>query len=955
MSKNSKQPDYSDAFFSTNALFIEDLYESWLIDPLNVNKGWREQFEKLKIISEKSEYQSSMKHKKIKQDLIKENKSSFIGRENSLAQINEVSENQVKVLRLINAFRVRGHQAANLDPLKLSRPFHPPDLDPLNYGFNKDSMAQLFNTGSLFAPDKLPLSEIIEIIQKVYTDSVGSEYMHITDTSEKRWIQQRLETYRGKPELNEENKKWLLHLLVAAENIEKFMHKRFVGQKRFSLEGGEALIPLLDELLARACKNDCKEVVIGMAHRGRLNVLANIMGKPPSEIFQEFTGDRPNQSQEEIISSGDVKYHMGFASDLCFEDKKIHVSLGFNPSHLEIITPVVIGSVRARQQRYKDKNGKSIIPIVIHGDAAFSGQGVNMETLNMSQARGYSVGGTVHIVVNNQIGFTTSNTLDSRSTYYCTDVAKMVQAPIFHVNADDPEAVLFIARLAFDYRMQFKKDVVIDLVCYRRQGHNEADEPAVTQPLMYSVIRNQTSVIKKYSKKIINEGIITQQEFIKKSNGINAAFENGYCVGRETELIKGGKNKVNWTKYKGKKWDEVVAYSIDERKILELSQKILKVPENFSPHPRLNKIIENRRKMSVGEVPLDWGYAETLAYAYLISNNFSVRISGQDSRRGTFFHRHAIWRDQNNGESYTPLCNLGADQKEFSIIDSVLSEEAVLAFEYGYSTAEPTSLVIWEAQYGDFANGAQVVIDQFIASAGAKWGLYCGLTLMLPHGYEGQGPEHSSARIERYMQLCAEHNIQVCMPTSPAQIFHLLVRQMIRPYKRPLIIFTPKSLLRNKNACSSIDDLSNEKFKNIIDDNAISNKLEISQIILCSGKIYYDLIKARKEKGITNVAIIRIEQLYPFPKLDFINVIKLYKNVKKFIWCQEEPQNQGAWHQIKHRFNFIYELGFKVFYSGRKSAAAPATGYSKIHHEEQEEIINNSLNGKIDTTMRDRG
>ena len=944
----------SSAFFGANAPFIEDLYESWLQDPSSVPDDWQRHFDALPSVNGRDSVEPDVSHRQIQENYIQLAQGSGAHRTSSNFDAL-AAERQAKVLRLINAHRTRGHQNANLDPLGLHDTFELPDLQPAFYGLEDDHLLQEFNTGSLFAPDCLPLHEILDIVHSAYTGPVGSEYMHITSTEEKRWIQQRLETYRGRPELNDRDKHWLLHMLTAAEGIEKFMHARFVGQKRFSLEGGESLIPLLDQLIERASRDGAEEIVIGMAHRGRLNVLANIMGKPPGAIFQEFTGIRPDQVDQDILSSGDVKYHKGFSCDLETDHGMIHVTLGFNPSHLEIISPVIIGSVRARQKRYQDHDGSKIIPVVIHGDAAFAGQGVNMETFNMSQVRGYSVGGTVHVVVNNQIGFTTSNVLDSRSTHYCTDVAKMVQAPIFHVNGDDPEAVLFVTRLAFDYRMRFKKDVVIDLVCYRRQGHNEADEPAVTQPVMYDIIRSHQPVRARYADKLIAEGLITPEAVQKKVEDVRTELEGGCCVGRSTGCDLDGRIHVDWKPFRGANWDEPADTRVDTERLAALAGQIFTPPADFPIHPRLQRILDDRQLMAQGDKLVDWGFAENMAYACLLDKGFPVRISGQDSRRGTFFHRHAMWRNQETGESYVPLRHLHKEQASFTVIDSVLSEEAVLAFEYGYASAEPNCLTIWEAQFGDFANGAQVVIDQFITSAGAKWGLYCGLTMLLPHGFEGQGPEHSSARLERYMQLCAEHNIQVCVPTTPAQIFHLLMRQMVRPFRHPLVVLTPKSLLRNPLATSPLEKIAHGRFQPLIDDRDVKDKSEITQVVMCAGKVYYDLLQARRSRGLGHVALIRLEQLYPFPREEFDALAATYSNANKFIWCQEEPQNQGAWDQIKHRFHSLHEAGHHVWYAGRRSAAAPATGYSNLHQEEQEKLIDDALTGVLDQSMNRRG
>ncbi len=953
MSDYLEKQNRASGFFGANTPFIEALYEDFLKDPGSVPDDWRRRFESLPPVNGREAREKDLSHHEIQASLARLTRETGCRR---APRFNAAAaERQVKVLRLINAYRVRGHQSADLDPLALHETVLLPELTLSHYGFSESDLDETFNTGSLFAPERLPLREIVAILRSVYTGTVGSEYMHITSTREKRWIQQRLETYRARPELETADKRWLLHLLTAAEGIEKFMHARFVGQKRFSLEGGESLIPLLDELVVRAAREGAEEIVIGMAHRGRLNVLANIIGKPPGEIFQEFEGVRPEHADRGILSSGDVKYHKGFSSDLETPNGPVHVTLGFNPSHLEIINPVIMGSVRARQQRYGDTRGDKIIPVVIHGDAAIAGQGVNQETFNMSQARGYSVGGTVHIVVNNQIGFTTSNLLDSRSTHYCTDIAKMVQAPIFHVNGDDPEAVLFVTRLAFDYRMRFHKDVVIDLVCYRRQGHNEADEPAVTQPVMYNKIRTHAPVRSLYADRLIAEGVIAPEEAKQLVDSVRDTFERGESVGRSTLCDLDGRIRIDWSPYRGVSWNAPVDTRVDADRVAALAGQIFTPAPDFPVHPRLARILEDRQQMATGSKLMDWGFAENMAYACLLDQGYPVRISGQDVRRGTFFHRHAMWRNQETGESYVPLQHLRPDQPNFVIIDSVLSENAVLAFEYGYASAEPQALTIWEAQFGDFANGAQVVIDQFITSAGAKWGLYCGLTLFLPHGYEGQGPEHSSARLERYLQACAEHNIQVCVPTTPAQIFHLLMRQMLRPFRHPLIVLTPKSLLRSPLATSPIESLSQGGFETVIDEVDGLEPDQVTQLILCTGKVYYDLLQARRSRNLEHVAIIRIEQLYPFPKDDFCALIRRYPRVEKYIWCQEEPQNQGAWDQIKHRFHAMLDNRIPLIYCGRRSAAAPATGYFRVHQQEQEKLVDDALTGYVDPSMNRRG
>jgi 2-oxoglutarate dehydrogenase E1 component len=760
-----------------------------------------------------------------------------------------------------------------------------------------------------------------------------------------------VEGYKARPEVNEDDKRWLLTLLTAAEGLEKYLHTRYVGQKRFSLEGGESLIPLLDELIQRAGTSSVKEVVIGMAHRGRLNVLTNILGKPPADLFEEFEGKK---SPDALRSMGDVKYHMGFSTDVETPGGFTHVVLGFNPSHLEIINPVIEGSVRARQQRRKDRSGDHVLPVLIHGDSAFAGQGVVMETLQMSQARGYSTGGSIHVVINNQIGFTTSNPLDTRSTLYCTDVGKMVQAPIFHVNGDDPEAVIFVTRLAYDFRKHFHKDVIIDLVCYRRHGHNEADEPAVTQPQMYQKIRRLPTTRTNYSDQLISEGVITPEQSRETVEDYRLSLEQNSVVARPTLNDLAYPYHINWAPFNNVNWEQPAETAISLEQLEKLAKPLVEIPDGIELHPRIAKIMQERHKMALGDQLVDWGFGETLAYASLLDNGYPVRLSGQDCGRGTFFHRHAVLHNQLNGETYIPLQQLGPDQANFVVIDSLLSEEAVLGFEYGFATADPSSLTIWEAQFGDFANGAQVVIDQFITSGGAKWGLHCGLVLFLPHGYEGQGAEHSSARLERYLQLCAEHNIQVCIPTTPAQVFHMLRRQMVRPLRKPLVVMTPKSLLRHRLATSSLEDFTNGTFQNVIGEVDDLNTDEVERIVVCSGKVYYELLEARRARGVRNVAIIRLEQLYPFPRGEFDQVIDQYSNVKTLIWCQEEPQNQGAWDQIKHRFHTQLDKGKRLFYVGRPASAASAVGFYPIHVQQQETLIDEALTGRINPAMNRR-
>jgi 2-oxoglutarate dehydrogenase E1 component len=715
-----------------------------------------------------------------------------------------------------------------------------------------------------------------------------------------------------------------------------------VGQKRFSLEGGDSFIPMMQEIINEAGADQVKEVVIGMAHRGRLNVLVNVLGKEPGELFQEFEG------KIKYERTGDVKYHLGFSSDLKTEsDAIVHLTLAFNPSHLEIIGPVVEGSVRSRLRRRNDLKDKgSVIPVVVHGDAAFCGQGVVMETFNFSQARGYCTGGTIHIVINNQIGFTTSNPLDARSTVYCTDIAKMVEAPIIHVNGDDPEAVVFATQIAVEYRMKFKRDVVLDLVCYRRHGHNEADEPSVTQPEMYKKIKSMRPLRELYAEKLIQEGILTK----KQEEGLIEAYRDGLDQGKAVVNVLHenyeGKKSIDWEPYLRAKWTDKADTTISKADIIKLSKELLSVPTGFTLHPVVQRLLADREKMTLGEIPMNWGYAETMAYASLLEEGYGVRLSGQDCGRGTFAHRHAVLHDIETGDVAIPLEKLNSNAlRPFEVIDSVLSEEAVLAFEYGFASSEPSFLVLWEAQFGDFANGAQVVIDQFISSGEQKWGRLCGLVMLLPHGYEGQGPEHSSARLERYMQLCAQHNIQVCTPTTPAQIFHLLRRQVIRNFRKPLIVMTPKSLLRHKLAVSPLEDLMKGKFHTVIPEIDTLDAQKVTKVVLCCGKVYYDLLEMRREMKLNHVAIIRIEQLYPFPKKALIKDLAKYPNAKEVIWCQEEPQNQGVWFSSAHNMQACLRPEQSLSYAGRPFAAAPSVGSAGLHAQQQQALIEQALLG----------
>jgi len=926
------------ALAGANSSYLDELYEQFLTTPESLTEQWREYFTRLQS---ENDNQTDISHHEIQQEFIDSFKHSIHAKATISSTSSGAHPEQIKVLQFINAYRFLGHQSANTNPFHDVSETQIEELTLDYYQFTESTLEQTFETGSLIGAERLKLKDIIKILQNTYSKSVGAEYMHLTNIQEKRWIQQYLESRQGQFSYSKAVKIELLRNLVAAEGLEQYLHTKYVGQKRFSLEGSESLIPLLKGLITRGgIEHHIEEMAIGMAHRGRINVLINIMGKTPADLFMEFEGKSITK-----LGTGDVKYHLGFSTDLDTGNGPVHVALAFNPSHLEIIAPVVEGSVRARQDRRRDKQGKFVIPIVIHGDAAFAGQGVVMETFNMSQSRGYSTKGTIHIVVNNQIGFTTSKQEDARSTLYCTDVAKMVNAPILHVNGDDPEAVLYTAQLALDYRMTFSKDIVIDMVCYRRHGHSEADEPMVTQPQMYKTIRKKVTTLSLYANKLIDEGIIKETEFEQ----YQADYRDGLDKGKSMVNKYAYDSDVaypyvsDWSEYKKCEpsfpFDNTVVTQVDKTILTNCYERINKIPEGFELHRNVQKILASRDEMAKGKKLIDWGFAETMAYATLLNDGYSVRLSGQDSGRGTFFHRHAILHNQKDTSVHIPLRNLNTHDVTFLVSNSLLSEEAVLAFEYGYATTDPKTLVIWEAQFGDFANNAQVVIDQFISAGEQKWNRLCGLVMLLPHGFEGQGPEHSSARLERYLQLCAQHNMQVCVPSNAAQIFHLLRRQMLLRCRRPLIIMSPKSLLRLPAAMSDIKKLSEGEFETVRTDIEIRNTDIVERVIFCSGKIYYALNKARQEKNINTVAIIRIEQLYPFPTEQVENEIIRYVNVNKFIWCQEEPMNQGAWYSCQHHIRHAIGKNNYLEYAGRPLLAAPAVGNIQIHKEQERKLI----------------
>ncbi len=931
--QNGALKDWLDSSFlaGENQAYIEDIYEDYLNDPSSVDGRWREIFDSLPKadITEQPHSQTRDYFRRLAKDSTRYHTS---------VSDPAMDSKQVKVLQLINAFRFRGHQNANLDPLGLWKQEPVPDLDPAFHNLTKADFDETFNVGSFaIGSETMRLSELFDALKRIYCGSIGAEYMHITNTEEKRWLQQRLESVDVSKLFSADEKRRFLADLTAAEGLERYLGAKFPGAKRFSLEGGDSLIPMLKDLIRHAGKQDTREVVLGMAHRGRLNVLVNLFGKKPADLFDEFAG-----KHKDHLGTGDVKYHQGFSSDFVTEGAQVHLALAFNPSHLEIVSPVVIGSVRARRDRLPESLSKMVLPITIHGDSAVTGQGIVQETLNMSQARGYEVGGTVRIVINNQIGFTTSNPKDTRSTEYCTDIMKMVQAPIFHVNADDPEAVAFVTRLALDFRNTFNRDVMIDLVCYRRHGHNEADEPSATQPMMYQKIKQHPTPRKIYGDKLIAEGVVAAGDVTEMVNMYRDAMDRGDCVVEEWREI--GKAALTWEPYLNHNWNDSYANKVELKRLGDLARRISTVPEEVHMHPRVEKIYTDRAEMAEGNKLLDWGAAENLAYATLVDEGVPVRLSGEDAGRGTFFHRHAVIHNQSNGSCYVPLMNVHNAQGRFNVWDSVLSEEAVLAFEYGYATTDPRGLTIWEAQFGDFANVAQVVIDQFISSGEQKWGRMCGLVMLLPHGYEGQGPEHSSARLERYLQLCAEQNMQVCVPSTPAQVYHMLRRQALRGMRRPLIVMSPKSLLRHPLAVSSLEELAEGHFEAVIGEADDLNPADVKRVVLCSGKVYYDLLEQRRKNNQTDVAIIRIEQLYPFPHEDIHAILAPFSHVKDFVWCQEEPLNQGAWYCCQHNFRDAVPAGAALRYAGRPASASPAVGYTSVHQQQQQELVNDALN-----------
>ncbi len=935
--------------FGGNAPYVEEMYENYLANPGSVPDSWRDYFDALQYVpAVDGSNTKDVPHLPVVNAFAERAKQGGTRVVMATGADSEMGRKRTAVQQIIAAYRNVGARWADLDPLKRAEREKIPELESSFYGFNDADQETVFNTSNtFFGRETMPLRELLNALRETYCGSIGAEYMYMTDQGQKRWWQQKLETIRSKPQFTADKKRHILDRLTAAEGLERFLHTKYVGQKRFSLEGGESFIASMDELIQRGGAVGLQEIVIGMAHRGRLNVLVNSLGKVPSDLFAEFDHTAP-----EDLPSGDVKYHQGFSSDVSTPGGPVHLTLAFNPSHLEIVNPVVEGSVRARMDRRGDPKGLQVLPVLVHGDAAFAGQGVVMETLALAETRGYFTGGTVHIVINNQIGFTTSDPRDSRSTLYCTDVVKIIEAPVLHVNGDDPEAVVLATQFALEYRMEFQKDVVVDIICFRKLGHNEQDTPALTQPLMYKKIALHPGTRKLYADKLAAQGMGESlgDDMVKATRAALDAGKNTF-----DPVITNFKSKfaVDWMPFLGKKWTDSGDTALPLAEWKRLAERISTIPDSITPHNLVKKVYADRAAMGRGEIPVDWGMGEHMAFASLVASGYPVRLSGEDCGRGTFTHRHSVIHDQNREKfdegTYTPLQNVAPNQAPFVVIDSILSEEAVLAFEYGYASNDPNTFVIWEAQFGDFANGAQVVIDQFIASGEVKWGRVNGITLMLPHGYEGMGPEHSSARLERFMQLAADTNMQIVQPTTASQIFHVLRRQMVRNLRKPLIIMTPKSLLRAKDAAAPLSEFTKGGFQTVIPESkeeVVKKADKVKRMVVCSGKVYYDLARRREENGDDDVALIRVEQLYPFPHKAFAAELKKYPNVTDVVWCQDEPQNQGAWFFVQHYIHENMAEGQRLGYSGRAASASPAAGYAHLHQEQQKILVDGAF-GKL--------
>ena len=960
--------DPTQFLYSGNQVYVAELYERYLDDPHSVDHRWQDFFASLsddarELTSERrgaswapsdAGVLDQGELEPLSEQMARGQQPGFPQTQGGFAthaapsgrHVREATLDSIRALMLIRAYRVRGHLRAKLDPLGLQTQSENPELDPASYGFKDKDMDRPIFINYVLGLEQASMREIMKILEQTYCGSIGVEFMHIQDPDEKAWIQERIERIRNQPEFTVMGKKAILNRLIETEGFEKFCDKKFTGTKRFGLDGGESLVPAMEQIFKRGSQLGIEEIVLGMAHRGRLNVLANVMGKPFQAIFHEFRGG--SSSPEDVGGSGDVKYHLGSSSDRVFDGKAVHLSLTANPSHLECVNTVCLGKVRAKQRQKNDTERERVMCLLLHGDAAFAGQGLVPETFDLSDLRGYKTGGTIHIVINNQIGFTT-DPKHSRSSPYCSDVAKVVAAPIFHVNADDVEAVTHVARIATEYRQRFKKDVVIDMICYRRHGHNEGDEPMFTQPKMYKTIAQHPRTREIYAQRLIREGVMTQEEVDAEAANLESHLEEAFEGAGSYKA-----NKADWldgvwagmSVATGEDRRGVTGVTIDRLK--EVGKALYTVPTNFNLNAKIKRQLEAKKEMIEGGSGIDWATGEALAFGTLLMEGHPVRLSGQDSERGTFSQRHSVLIDQENEDRYTPLNNLRFGQAPYEVLNSPLSEAGVLGFEYGYSLAEPNMLVLWEAQFGDFANGAQVIIDQFISSGEAKWLRMSGLVMLLPHGYEGMGPEHSSARLERYLQLCAQDNMQVCNCTTPANYFHVLRRQIHREFRKPLILMTPKSLLRHKRAVSKLDEMGEgTSFHRVLwDEGEFVADSRIKRVVLCSGKVYYDLAEERDARGIKDVYILRCEQLYPYPEQALENELKRFPNAD-VVWCQEEPKNMGSWTYIReHVEDHLVRMKRKntaLQYAGRAAAAAPATGLAKKHLAEQAALVDAAL------------
>ncbi len=957
---SSKNLEYKKTSFlnKSNSAFIEQMYVKYVNNDSNLPESWKKYFIDIgddinSIVKEVNGPSWSPRKNKIDESEILENEIEILESQNKKIDQNDIvasNSNSIKAVSLIRAYRQRGHLLSKVDPLEMRESEYLDELHPENYGFKKDDYSKKIYLDGVLNKEYSNIKEILSVLRKIYCGNIGYEYMHISNPTERKWFRDRVEKDENALKFTINGKNAILNKLIQAEGFEKFLHTKYVGSKRFGLDGGESLIPALEQIIKIGGQSNIKEVKIGMSHRGRLNVLANVLQKSYKRIFNEFAGEINNTEED---SAGDVKYHLGASSDREFDGNVVHVSLTDNPSHLEAVNPVVLGQTRAKQFFHKDVKRNKVIPILIHGDAAFAGQGVVAECFAMSGLPGHNTGGTIHIIVNNQIGFTTSPRF-ARSSPHPSDIAKMVEAPIIHVNGDDPEAVVYGSRIATEFRLKFNRDVVLDLVCYRRFGHNEGDEPSFTQPLMYKKIRSHPSTAKIYGSKLIDEDLLSENDLNNQINKFKSLLDDQFKTAKDykpkIEWFEGA-----WSSYKPKKGkDKKGITGADPDLLRNISDKINVIPNETTVHKTISKIFQNRKKTIDQGFNIDWSSAEALAFGSLLEEGFPVRFVGQDSGRGTFSQRHSVLRNQLDNTRYIPLNSISKNQKKFEIVDSFLSELAVLGFEYGYSLVEPNTLTIWEAQFGDFANGAQVIIDQFISSGERKWQRASGLVMLLPHGYEGQGPEHSSARLERFLQLCANDNLQVMNCTTPANYFHALRRQIHRDFRKPLVLMTPKSLLRNKYCVSSIEDFNKQtSFHRILWDHALNENsknfiklkkpAEIKKVILCSGKVYFDLLVAREKIKRDDVILFRIEQLYPFPVKSLVKELKPYSNNAKFYWCQEEPKNMGAWFSVRDYIKWTLETikakNNNISYIGRSPDASPATGYAKRHMVEQEEII----------------